>query len=127
MNVTLTKKEKTDRVIYWIATGILGLFLLSGIFFMNSKMAIDGMHHLGVPEWFRWELSIGHIIGGILLLVPINSRIKEWNYVALGIDCLSAMIAYLSVDGAVANSFSPLVNFGILVVSYIFYHRIKRK
>ena len=64
------KALKTAKIIYWICTGILALFLLSGAFFINSKMALDAMHHLGVPEWFRWELSIGHIIGGLLLLLP---------------------------------------------------------
>ncbi len=117
---------KSTKIIYWISTGLLGLFLLSGAFFMNSQMAIDGMHHLGVPEWFRWELSIGHIIGGLLLLIPIKGRLKEWNYVALGIDYISAAIAYFSVDGAVGTSFEPLIFFIILIVSYIAYHKIHK-
>lgn len=88
-------------------------------------MAIDAMHHLGLPEWFRWELSIGHIIAGLLLLLPLRWRIKEWNYVALGIDYISAIIAYVSVDGAVPASFEPLVSLTLLIVSYIYYHKIK--
>src|SRR3954468_23772537 len=111
------KSLKSTKIIYWITTGFLGLFLLSGIFFLNSKMAIDAMHHLGVPEWFRWELSIGHIIGGLLLLLPVPKRIKEWNYAALGIDYISAAIAYLSVDGIIPTSFIPLVDLLILIVS----------
>lgn len=120
------KTNKTAKIIYWITTGLLALFLLSGAFFINSKMALDAMHHLGVPEWFRWELSIGHIIAGLLLLIPVGWRLKEWNYVALGIDYISATIAYLSVDGAVPNSFSPLFCLALLIVSYIYYHKIKK-
>ncbi len=119
-------KNKTNKIIYWIATSLLALFILSGSFFMNSQMAIEGTRHLGLPEWFRWELNIGHIIGGVLLLIPIKSRIKEWNYVALGIEYISATVAHLSVDGPVIASFSPLVSFCLLVVSYIFYHKLKR-
>ncbi|MEP6467412.1 MAG: DoxX family protein [Parafilimonas sp.] len=118
--------SKKNKIIYWITTGILALFLLSGAFFINSQMAIDGMHHLGLPEWFRWEVSIGHIIGGLLLLLPVGWRLKEWNYAALGIDYISATIAYLSVDGIVTNSFFPLIDLGILIVSYIYYHKIKK-
>ncbi|MEO8821118.1 MAG: DoxX family protein, partial [Ginsengibacter sp.] len=92
-------KQKRNKIIYWISTGLIALFELSGAFFMNSQMAIDGMHHLQLPDWFRWEVSIGHIIGGILLIVPVNKRIKEWVYVAFGIDFISAFIAYLSIDG----------------------------
>ncbi|HZW65645.1 MAG TPA: hypothetical protein VFF23_08170, partial [Hanamia sp.] len=65
------------KLIYWISTGILSLWEISGAFFMNSQMAIDGMHHLQLPDWFRWEVSIGHLIGGILIIVPLNKRIKE--------------------------------------------------
>ena len=126
MNATGTNKNsKTVKIIYWISTGILALFLLSGAFFINSKMAIDGMHHLGLPEWFRWEVSIGHIIGGLLLVLPVGKRIKEWNYVALGIDYVSAMIAYFSVDGVMSVSFQPLIFLAILTISYIYYHKIK--
>ncbi|HEV8082003.1 MAG TPA: DoxX family protein [Chitinophagaceae bacterium] len=118
------KTLKTAKIIYWICTGILALFLLSGAFFINSKMALDAMHHLGVPEWFRWELSIGHIIGGVLLLLPVGWRLKEWNYVALGIDYISATIAYVSVDGPAPFSFQPLISMALLIVSYVYYHKI---
>jgi uncharacterized membrane protein YphA (DoxX/SURF4 family) len=84
------------------------------------------MHHLGVPEWFRWELSIGHIIGGLLIIIPVWPRLKEWTYAAMGVDYISATIAYVSVDGPVPNSFQPLVSLALLIVSYIFYHKIRR-
>ncbi|HEY9342025.1 MAG TPA: DoxX family protein [Hanamia sp.] len=119
--------NKKNKIIYWISTGLVALFELSGAFFINSEMAKEGMRHLGLPEWFRWELSIGHIIGGILLVVPVNKRLKEWVYVAFGIDFISATIAYLSIDGFGMNALSPVIMFGILVVSYIYYHKIQRQ
>ena len=122
-----SKVSKKNTIIYWISTGIIALFELSGAFFINSEMAKEGTRHLGLPEWFRWEVSIGHIIGGILLIVPIHKRIKEWVYVAFGIDFISATIAYLSVDGFGMNALSPVIMFGLLVVSYIYYHKIQRQ
>jgi hypothetical protein len=122
-----SKLSKKNTIIYWISTGIIALFELSGAFFINSEMAKEGTRHLGLPEWFRWEVSIGHIIGGILLIVPIHKRIKEWVYVAFGIDFISATIAYLSVDGFGMNALSPVIMFGLLVVSYIYYHKIQRQ
>ncbi len=123
----LNKTSKANKIIYWICTGLLALFILPGAFFMNSEMAIEGIRHLGLPEWFRWELNIGHIIGGLLLIIPVGKRIKEWNYVALGIDYISAFIAYLSIDGLILMSFAPLVTMALLVVSYIYYHKLKIK
>ena len=122
-----SKLSKKNTIIYWISTGIIALFELSGAFFINSEMAKEGTRHLGLPEWFRWEVSIGHIIGGILLIVPIHKRIKEWVYVAFGIDFISATIAYLSVDGFGMNALSPVIMFGLLVVSYIYYHKIQKQ
>ena len=124
--ITKNKSLKTAKIIYWISTGLLSLFLLSGAFFINSKIAIDAMHHLGVPEWFRWELSIGHRIGGLLIIIPVWPRLKEWTYAAMGVDYISSTIAYVSVDGPVPNSFQPLVSLALLIVSYIFYHKIRR-
>jgi len=118
------KVVKRNKIIYWSATGLLALFILSGAFFMNSRMAIEGMRHLGLPEWFRWELNIAHLIGGFLLLLPVPKRIKEWNYVGLGIEYISAMVAHLSVDGVIISSFSPLFTFALLVISYLYYHKL---
>ena len=120
-----SKQTKINKIIFWISTGLIALFELSGALFMNSQMAIDGMHHLQLPDWFRWEVSIGHLIGGFLLVTPVGRRIKEWVYVAFGIDFISAFIAYLSIDGWVGNTISPLVMLALLVISYTFYHRLQ--
>ena len=113
--------NKKVKIIYWISTGIISLFELSGAFFINSQVAIDGMHHLGLPDWFRWEVSIGHIIGGILLIIPFHKRIKEWVYVGFGIDFISATIAYASIEGLSANTFSPIIMLVLLIISYSCY------
>lgn len=118
-------KQKRNKIIYWISTGLIAFFELSGAFFLNSEMAKEGMRHLGLPEWFRWEVSIGHLIGGILLIVPINKRIKEWVYVAFGIDFISAFIGYLSIDGLGSTTIYPLIMLALLIISYIYYHKLK--
>lgn len=125
VGTNISRQTKKHKIIYWISTGIIALFELSGAFFMNSQTAIDGMHHLQLPDWLRWEVSIGHLIGGILLIIPINKRIKEWVYVAFGIDFISAFIAYLSIDGWVFNTFSPLITLVLLIISYIYFHKLQ--
>ncbi|MBW4891794.1 DoxX family protein [Mucilaginibacter sp. HMF5004] len=116
--------KKSDKIIYWVSTSILALFILPGIFFLNSPMAKEGTGHLGLPNWFAMEAGIGSFIGGLILIIPMWKRLKEWAYVALGIVYLSALIAHLSVDGVQPGSFAPLITFGILLVSYIYYHKI---
>ena len=117
-------KPKTIKIIYWTSTALLALFILPGIFFINSPMAKEGMNHLSLPHWFAMEVGIGSFIGGLILIIPkLPPRLKEWNYVALGIVYISAFIAHLSVDGLIPMSFQPLVTFAILLTSYVFYHK----
>lgn len=118
------KVSKGIIITYWITTGLIALFELSGAFFINSEVARQGMRHLQLPEWFGWEVSIGHIIGGILLVVPVPPRIKEWTYVAFGIDFISAFIAYMAIEGFGANAMSPVVMLILLIASYVCYHKI---
>jgi hypothetical protein len=116
---------KTIKIIYWITTVLLALFILPGIFFMNTPMALEGTQHLGLPHWFHVEASIGTFIGGLILIIPkLPSRLKEWAYVALGIVYISALIAHLSVDGVVPMSFMPVAVFAILLISYLCYHKL---
>ncbi|WP_219225135.1 DoxX family protein [Pedobacter antarcticus] len=120
----MTELKKT-KITYWVSTGILAVFIIPGIFFLNSKMALDGTAHLGLPLWFHWELGIAKFIGGIILIVPFfPKRLKEWTYVAFGIDFISAFIAILAVDGAGGMWYSPIVVFIILLVSYSSYHKL---
>jgi len=117
---------KTTKIIYWISTGLVALFILPGIFYLNSPMAIEGIKHLGLPLWFHYELGIGKFIGGLIVLIPFfPKRLKEWAYVALGIDMLSAVIGLASVNGLVPMSFAPLIAFAILLVSYISFHKLE--
>ena len=126
--LTIDKNVRKNKIIYWIATGLLALFVLPGIFFLNNPMAIEGSRHLGMPYWFHLELGIGKFIGALILILPmIPGRIKEWAYVAFGIDTLSATIGGLCVDGIVPTSFEPMIFFVILVISYICFHKIKNQ
>lgn len=119
-------KPRTVKIIYWITTGLLALFILPGIFFLNSQFAIEGTRHLGIPYWFHIELGIGKFIGGLILILPmIPASIKEWAYVAFGIDFISATIGHVAVDGFIPASFEPLIVLILLIISYWCYHKMK--
>lgn len=120
-----TKKHK---IIYWISTGLLAAFIIPGIFFLNSEMALEGTRHMGMPMWFHWELGIAKFIGGIILILPFfPTRLKEWTYVAFGIDFISAFIGIVAVDGLHAAAFFPVLMFVILIISYITWHKTYAK
>lgn len=117
---------KRDRIIYWIATATLALILgFSGImYFINPDMK-GAFLHLGFPDYFRVELGIAKLIAVPLLLIPqVPRRLKEWVYVGVGIDFVSAAIAHASSNDPASSIITPIVLFGFLIVSYVYYHKI---
>ena len=117
---------KTTKIVYWVTTGIIFLFSL-GATQMNSQMAIDGAKHLLIPRYLGLEVSIGQLIGLVLLIVPaVPARFKEWAYVGYGIMYLTALNAHLAVgDAFIPNGIMAILFFGLLLTSYISFHKLQ--
>lgn len=74
---------KTTKILYWIATILIALFHIPGIFFMHSEMAIEGMKHVQLDGilWLQQLLGYAGPLAALTLLVPkIPNRIKERAY-----------------------------------------------
>jgi hypothetical protein len=120
--------RRSDKIIYWIFTSIIVLFdSVMPAFTFNTQLAKNGISHLGYPDYFRIELSIFKILGGIVLIFPfIPKRIKEWAYFGFALDFLSAFIGHTVVDGINGESLFPLAMLIFLIISYVYYHKINR-
>ncbi len=117
---------KTTKIIYWVTTSIICLFASTAIF-MNTKMAIDGATHLGIPHYLGLEVSIGQLVGLVLLIVPaVPARFKEWAYVGFGIMYLTAINAHISVGDPLNNTIMASVFFILLLVSYTNFHKLQK-
>jgi hypothetical protein len=94
---------------------------------MNSQMAIDGANHLLIPRYLGLEVSIGQLIGLVLLIVPaVPARFKEWAYVGYGIMYITAINAHLAVgDAFVPYTAMGIIFFGLLLTSYITFHKLQ--
>ena len=116
---------KTTKIIYWTTTSIICLFASTAIF-MNSEMAIEGTKHLGIPRYLGLEVSIGQLVGLVLLIVPaVPARFKEWAYVGFGIMYLTALNAHIAMGDPISNSIMAVVFFGLLLTSYISFHKLQ--
>ena len=117
---------KKERIVFWIATIIIALF--EGVMpalTSQTELAKDGIKHLGYPQYFGNALVVFKILGVLALVIPqVPKRIKEWAYAGFAFDFIFATISHGVVDGINGQTFFPLVIFGILVVSYIYYHKI---
>jgi hypothetical protein len=117
---------KTTKIIYWSTTTLV--FLFEGVMpalTSNSQLAVEGIRHLGYPDYFRVMLTFFKIAGALALILPfINRTIKEWAYAGMGITMLSAFISHWAVDGLNGQTIFPLIFFGILVTSYVYYQKL---
>jgi hypothetical protein len=121
--------RKKEKIIFWITTTIIVLF--EGVMpalTSQTELAKEGIRHLGYPEYFGNALVVFKILGVLALVIPqVPKRIKEWAYAGFAFDFLFATISLGAVDGINGLTFFPLVIFGILAVSYIYYHKLNSK
>jgi hypothetical protein len=91
----------------------------------NSQLAIDGIKHLGYPDYFRIMLTCFKVAGAIVLILPMaKGAIKEWAYAGFTFTMIAACVSHSSVDGISAQSLFPLIVLAILMTSYFSYKKI---
>src|SRR5262245_50847178 len=86
---------------FWIVTA---LFCLQIGFTAYAQLALPQVAamftHLGFPDYFRVELAWAKLLGVVLLLAPVTTRLKEWAHAGFAITLASALVAHFSMgDG----------------------------
>lgn len=96
-------------------------------FTSQTELAKEGIRHLGYPPYFGNALVVFKVLGALVLIIPhVPKRIKEWAYAGFAFDFIFASISHGAVDGTDFQTFFPLIFLGLLVISYIYYYKIKR-
>jgi hypothetical protein len=127
----LTKREK---IVYRTATGMIYAVMVFSIFnfvfndhFPFPNGPEGAFVHLGLPPWFKAELTIAKILGVLALSIPsIPARIKEFAYSGFAITLMSASIAHFARGDAqlsILFVIDPLVFLGLLAVSYFYFEK----
>lgn len=117
---------KKITIAYWILTILgAGLMLMSGI--PNALVVQPAVelvtNQLGYPRYFIPYIGVAKILGAIAILIPGFPRVKEWAYAGLLFDLISAIYSGIAVGEPVVNNLPILLPIGILVASYLVYHR----
>jgi hypothetical protein len=120
------KTTKTNKIIFWTATILI--FLFEGVMpalTSQTELAKEGIRHLGYPEYFGNALVAFKILGSLILVIPqLPKRVKEWAYAGFTFDFLFASISHYSVDGFDFQTIFPLIVLAVLMVSYIYFHKL---
>jgi DoxX-like family len=118
-----------DKTIYWTATSLVcGVMVFSAINF-NLENPIGPMKgafkHLGLPDYFRIELTTAKALGVLAFLIPgVPVRAKEFAYAGFAITLISASIAHFAVGDPLLFIIDPLLFFVALVTSYVYFNKL---
>lgn len=119
---------KSTKIIYWVLTSLIVLF--EGVMpalTSHTELAVEGIRHLGYPDYFRVMLTVFKVSGAIVLIVPaFKGRVKEWAYAGFAFTFISAAVSHTAIDGFGGQSIFPLVVFALLIGSYLTYHKLQQ-
>ena len=117
---------KKEKIIFWTTTILIALF--EGVMpalTSQTEMAKEGIRHLGYPEYFGNALVIFKVLGVLALIIPqVPKRLKEWAYAGFAFDFIFAAISHGAVDGMNGQTFFPFIVLAILMLSYVYYHKL---
>jgi hypothetical protein len=115
--------------IFWTTTTLIFLFegLLPALT-SHTEVAVEGIRHLGYPDYFRVMLTVFKVAGALALLMPfVKGRVKEWAYAGFAFTFISAFVSHFMVDGLHVQTFFPLFILAILITSYLSYHKLLKQ
>jgi len=86
------------KLLYWIPNVLLvGAMVASAIaYFSDIPGTIEAFNQLGYPGYVLYFNGIAKILGGIAILAPVSTTLKEWAYAGyLYIILLAAQSLYV--------------------------------
>jgi hypothetical protein len=110
--------EKRNKIIYWIATGLLSALMLmsASMYVFNYEMVSQTFVNLGFPVYIIYPLAAAKVLGLIAILSRKSNFLKEWAYAGFFFDFVLALSAHWVVnDGEFVPAFAAIV---LLIVSY---------
>lgn len=120
---------KKHRIIFWITTILI--FLFEGVMpalTSQTELAKEGIRHLGYPEYFGVIITVFKVLGALVLIIPAApKRLKEWAYAGFTFDFLGASASHAAVDGFGFQTIFPLIVLGVLMLSYVSYHKLNQE
>lgn len=115
---------KTNKIIYWVATGLVsaGMLLSAFLYLSKSDELIKNFQSIGLPLYFVMILGVAKLIGAVLLLAPVAVRYKEWTYAGFLFTFCGAIWAHLATS---TPWIAPLIFLAILAVSYVYWNKLR--
>jgi len=78
--------DKTVKIVYWGATGLVALVYLGGAaFYLSSYEMVTGMYEglLRYPTYIIWPLAILKIVAAVVILWRPSTFLSDFAYAAM--------------------------------------------
>ena len=115
---------KKNKIIYYIATGLLTLLLLfsAGMYFFNHEEVKTMFIAFGYPTYIIYPYAVAKLLALVAIWNPNFKILKEWAYAGLFFAFILAFFAHVMIsDGEQMGAVIALV---LLITSYIFNKKI---
>jgi len=119
--VTIKNNPQQYHIFYKISTAIIALaFLTTGIGNLIPFQHIaNDMAHLGYPSYFLKILGVWKLFAGLVILLPVSKRFKNFAYVGMMLDLTGAALSRLFVGDAFLMILIPVFISIVVTLNYI--------
>ncbi|WP_046758066.1 DoxX family protein [Kordia jejudonensis] len=115
---------KTQKIIYYVVTGLFTALMLFSVsmYFLKYADMVQGFTKFGYPTYIIYPLAVAKILGLIAIWLIKNKTLKEWAYAGFFFNIILAFFAhYMIGDGEQGGA---IIAFVLLALSYYFGKKI---
>ncbi|GHC62569.1 DoxX family protein [Ulvibacter litoralis] len=116
---------KTNKIIFYVATGLLTVLMLYSVsmYLFSHDMVVQMFETFGYPGYIVYPYAIAKLLGLVALWVPTFKVLKEWAYAGFFFAFILAFFAHVMIgDGEQMGALIALI---LLLVSYFYSKKIK--
>ncbi|MEO9869133.1 DoxX family protein [Ekhidna sp.] len=116
--------EKRNKIIYWIATGLLSLLMVlsSSMYFFNTDQVAEIFVALGYNERIVIPLAILKILGVATIITNLSKTLKEWAYFGFLLDFILALEGHLSANDG--GHYTAIAAIALWIISYTYNKKV---
>ena len=114
------ENNKLKLIGFWAVTGLLSFgMLLGGIAqILRARFNVDGIVHLGYPEYVLPILGTWKVLAVVVILVPNYLLVKEWAYAGLFFLLSGGVISHIVSGDGIAETLPVFVFMCLTVASW---------
>lgn len=112
--------EKKIKWLYWALTAPCLLLMLTGglRLLAGAALNVEGITHLGYPEYLCKILGTAKLLGVIAILVGRLGTLKEWAYAGFTFNLLGATASHAFSGDSLGKIITPVIILGLVLASY---------